>query len=267
MSYLLKVLTINIWNRQGPWERRVQLLRAGIDALAPDIIGMQEVLTDGRRSLADEIFDGSDYRGVFGAAKQMPGGIVFGNTAHSRFPVALEDVVPLPDVGTGSSRSLLVSEIDTPEGPLPFLVTHLNWKFHHGFAREAQVQVLADAIGKRFPVSGGGLPPIMVGDFNARPDATEIRFLTGLQSLDGASCYLCDCFDAVGEGPGYTFDARHNPHAAYTHEPPRRIDYIFVRGPDAQARGVVQSCNVVLDQVSDGVAPSDHFGVYAEILI
>ncbi len=40
----LSVLTLNIWNRQGPWERRLPLLRDGIARLAPDVVGLQEVL-------------------------------------------------------------------------------------------------------------------------------------------------------------------------------------------------------------------------------
>jgi endonuclease/exonuclease/phosphatase family metal-dependent hydrolase len=43
----ITVLTINIWNRSGPWEERRAMLRAGIEALNPDVIGMQEVMSDG----------------------------------------------------------------------------------------------------------------------------------------------------------------------------------------------------------------------------
>jgi endonuclease/exonuclease/phosphatase family metal-dependent hydrolase len=111
------------------------------------------------------------------------------------------------------------------------------------------------------------IPPRFVGDFNAVPEATEVRFLTGLHALDGKSIYLADCFAQVGVGPGFTYDEVRNPFAAQFHEAPRRIDYIFVRGPDAQGRGKPMACRVVLDDVGDGVAPSDHFGVYAELRV
>lgn len=262
---LLKVLTINIWNRQGPWDDRAALLRAGIDALDPDIIGMQEVLSDGTTALSTDVLKGTDYHHTFGLAKEMAGGVQFGNSAHSRWPIRRSDAVPLPSAGTKEYRSLLVTELDTPAGTLPFLVTHLNWKFHHGFAREAQAVAISNIIRDRYPVSGAALPPIVVGDFNARPDATEIRYLTGLHAIGGKSFYLADCFDCVGAGPGHTFDSAGNPHAAMTREPPRRIDYIFVRGPDSQGRGLAKNCRVVLDDVKGDVAPSDHYGVYAEI--
>jgi endonuclease/exonuclease/phosphatase family metal-dependent hydrolase len=158
-----------------------------------------------------------------------------------------------------------MTTIEAPSGKLPFCTTHLNWKFHHGFAREKQVQTIAEAIGQRFPVHGDSLPPVLTGDLNARPEATEIRFLSGLHAIDGNSVYLADCFAEVGEGPGYTFDARSNPFASFTHEAPRRIDYVFVRGPDAKGRGKPLHCRVVMDEIVDGVAASDHAAVYAEI--
>jgi endonuclease/exonuclease/phosphatase family metal-dependent hydrolase len=133
--------------------------------------------------------------------------------------------------------------------------------------REQQVQRIAEVIGTEAPVHGDTLPPVLVGDFNARPEATEIRFLTGLHALEGKSFYLADCFAEVGSGPGHTFDGASNPFAALTHEAPRRIDYVFVRGPDAQGRGKPLAARVVLDTVEDGVAPSDHFGVLSEIAI
>ena len=79
------------------------------------------------------------------------------------------------------------------------------------------------ALHPRAPDVHGVLPAVLVGDFNARPDATEIRFLCGLHALEGTSFYMGDCFDEVGEGPGYTYDPGHNPFAAFTHEAPRRM--------------------------------------------
>jgi endonuclease/exonuclease/phosphatase family metal-dependent hydrolase len=259
----LKILTINIWNRQGPWEARRALLKAGIEALAPDVVGVQEVMSDGSHTLAHEIGDG--YEVAFGVARPLSGGIAFGNAVMSRFPITKSEVVPLPNADTDESRSMLMCELQTPEGPLPFCCTHLAWKFHHGYVREQQVLALARAIKDKLPIRGDVLPAILTGDFNARPDATEIRFLGGRHALEGTSTYLADCFEEVGEGPGYTYDARNNPYAALTAEAPRRIDYVFARGPDEHHRGRPLSARVVLDRVEDGVAPSDHYGVLAEI--
>ncbi len=115
-----------------------------------------------------------------------------------------------------------------------------------------------------------------MGDFNAAPDADEIRFLTGLCALDGKTVYFADAWTFAGQGPGYTFD-RNNHYAAKAHEPSRRIDYIFVRGPDRQFRGEPLRAELAFNAVSlstssvatagEPVWPSDHFGLFADLAV
>jgi len=260
----LTVLTINTWSRSGPWDQRYPLLRRQIEAIGPDVIGMQEVLSDGSTNLAAEIVEGLGYEVAFGRAKKMGMGIAFGNAILSRHPFVGEPtVVPLPNADTRDQRCLVGVEIDTPAGRLPFWCTHLAFRPHHGFVREAQVVAIANAM--ESSRSGEGLAPILVGDLNARPEATEMRFLRGLHSLEGRSCYLIDAFGEAGTGDGFTRDPARNPFAARHHERARRIDYVFVGPPDAHGRGVVTQATVALDEVVDGVAGSDHFGVCATI--
>jgi endonuclease/exonuclease/phosphatase family metal-dependent hydrolase len=239
------------------------MIRRGIERLSPDLIGLQEVIDHEGRSQADEIREGLGYEAAFGAAQDLGGGLRFGNAVLSRWPIPLSRVFPLPTLDSGEHRSLLLAEIASPHGKIPFFVTHLNWKFHHGIVREAQVSAIAALVKAEAPQSG--LPPILVGDFNAQPEAQEIRFLTGLCSLGGKSTYLADCFGQKGKGPGFTFDATRNPFAAPTHEYPRRIDYIFTRGPDTQVRGLPLSAEVVFEEEEEGICATDHYGVLAEI--
>ena len=51
------------------------------------------------------------------------------------------------------------------------------------------------------------------------------------------------------------------------HEYPRRIDYVFVRGPDKKVRGKPLAARVVMEEIEGGVCASDHYGVYAEVSI
>jgi endonuclease/exonuclease/phosphatase family metal-dependent hydrolase len=262
----LRVVTLNIWNQSGPWQQRLQGIRAGLAEIDPDVVGLQEVLRPSSGEAPDQarqIAEGLGYHVAYAAAFDS-GGIEFGNAALSKFPILRSEVFPLPNVDTGESRCLLFAELDAPLGPIPFFVTHLNWRFHEGYVREAQVMAIAEQIKRLAPI--GGFPPVVVGDFNAAPDADEIRFMKGLSTLGGKtkSVYFADTFAIVGRGDGTTF-SRHNPYASDLREPNRRIDYIFVRGPDARGRGEPLDAHVCFDRPIDGIYPSDHFGVSATI--
>jgi endonuclease/exonuclease/phosphatase family metal-dependent hydrolase len=265
MAGRLRILTINIWNRSGPWEERLALLKKGVAAIDPDIVGLQEIIRHEGRTQAEDIGEGLGYHAAFGLAHDIGGGVGFGNAVLSRFPILSHEVFKLPNAGSAEARSMLFTELASSYGKIPFFTTHLNWKFHEGAVREAQVQKIAEIVKQKAPLAG--LPPLLVGDFNAQPEATEIRFLKGLHALNGKSTFFADTFEIAGEGPGFTFDARHNPHAAPTHEYPRRIDYVFVRGPDAEVRGKPLAARVVFTEVVNGVCASDHYGVVAEISI
>lgn len=256
----LRVLTINIWNRQGPWEERKRLLRDGIAALQPDVVGMQEVIRRGDRCQAHELVDGHEV--AFGKARPLDAHADYGNAITSRFPIAKTETIEIPCLDVDEPRSVLAVELDTPTGRLPVLCTHYSWRLDHGYVREAQSLRIAEVLDD---ISPACLPPIFVGDLNAGPSEREIRFLVGQQPIDGRAPALTDCYDAVGAGDGFTFDGRHNAFAEPWKEPPRRIDYIFVDGPDRDGRGTPVAAEVVLNETVDGVHPSDHFGVLARI--
>jgi endonuclease/exonuclease/phosphatase family metal-dependent hydrolase len=260
----LRVVTLNIWNRGGPWEARLDAIRTGLADLEPDIVGLQEVLrptTSDAPDQARQIADGFGYQIAYGASFDG-GGVEFGNAALSKFPILRSEVFALPKLDAPESRCLVFAELDAPFGKVPFFVTHLSWRFNEGHVREAQVKTIAEHIKRLCPIEG--FPPVLVGDFNACPDADEIRYLKGLCSLGGRSVYFADTFGIVGRGEGTTF-TRKNPFAADLREPDRRIDYIFVRGPDQRGRGEPIDAHVCFDLPRNGVYPSDHFGVSATI--
>jgi endonuclease/exonuclease/phosphatase family metal-dependent hydrolase len=262
----LRVATLNIWNRFGPWDQRLVAIREGVKALAPDLLGMQEVLRlePGEGDELDQtvaVGSGFGYHAAYARARDQRW---YGNAALSRWPIAQSATVELPRCGSDEKRCLLHTEIDAPFGRIPFFVTHLNWKFEHGHVREAQVREIAAYI--ESVATPESFPAILVGDFNAAPDSDEIRYLRGLTSLGGQRrVYFQDAFEVAGDGsPGTTF-GRRNPFAAPLREPDRRIDYIFVRGRDERFRGEPVEARVTFDQPVGGTFPSDHFGVVATL--
>ncbi len=265
----LRVLTLNLWNESGPWPQRAQLLRRWIDRLDPDVIGFQEVLRGESRDLAAELIEGRSFALAFGEAMRFwsDQGLAFGNAVASRWPIIDSEVLSLSHAGDGERRCALGVTVDAPFGPIGVTCTHLHWKLHHGRVRERQVREVCAFARRRRP--RGGFPPILLGDFNAEPDSAEIRFITGLQSLEGESVCFYDGWRIAGEprfpnDPGYTWDNR-NPYAASVHEPDRRIDYVFAGYPLPGGVGRFERCRLVCDAPEGEVWPTDHFGVFAEL--
>ena len=257
----LRVATLNIWNRMGPWDERLAGIARTIAALEPDIFGLQEVIQwPGTFEQDAALRDTLKMNVYFGRHPESD--FPMGNAIASKHPFARTETFLLPHCGTDERRSLVFAEVTTPHGKVPVFSTHLNWKLHEGHVREEQIRFVTDAIAELAPVTG--FPPILVGDMNAEPDSDEMRFLRGLTRLGGKSVYFADCFAIRGNGPGFTY-ARENPFAAVYREPPRRIDYIYVRGPNQEGKGEPLSCNVCFDEAVNGVFPSDHFGLVADI--
>jgi endonuclease/exonuclease/phosphatase family metal-dependent hydrolase len=181
----------------------------------------------------------------------------------SRWPIVHTDVRQLPGREGAEPRTVLAALVETPAGLVPVLTTHLDCEFDAGWVRERQV-LLLDQLARELS-RRAELPPLVLGDFNAHPDSTEMRFLRGLASLEGRSTYFQDAWEAAGPGgPGCTWDNR-NRFAACAYEPNRRIDYILVGAPGAGGRGQVVSSRLAFDQPVGDLFASDHFGVLADL--
>ncbi len=258
----LRVLTLNIWNRSDPWEDRLALIREGIEVLSPDLIALQEVINLGDDfDQAALIADGFGYARTWG--KSPASDLPFGNAILSRWPIAETQVMALPKIEDEEDRSLVHAQIAAPFGTVHFFNTHLAWRLHEGHVRAAQMKFIAKVIEG---VPEHEFPPILVGDFNAEPDADEVRYLRGLTTLGEArGVSFLDAYSFVNSNhTGYTF-SRENAFTLSAGEPSRRIDYIFVRGPDGRRRAEPTSANVCFDAQRDGVWASDHFGVFVTL--
>jgi endonuclease/exonuclease/phosphatase family metal-dependent hydrolase len=111
----------------------------------------------------------------------------------------------------------------------------------------------------------GDQPVVLMGDFNAESSSEEIGVLKAAGFID--------VYARLNALPGYTWDGALNSNIKqqksihpddFWEEPTRkRIDYIFIRGRDLQALG----SEVVLDLSVEGLFPSDHFGVMADLAL
>ncbi len=276
----LRVVTLNFWGTQAPLERRLDLAARQLEALAPDVVGMQEVRPlDGKsgRTTADVLAERLGFDRVYAVAVSwaddlLGPGIAAGEEGLAiltRFPIVEERVTQLPQPRPAEARILLSARIGAPTGPFWFHTTHLHYRLDDGIAREEQV-VAVDQVVRSLGREAADLPQIVVGDFNAPPDSDEIRFLRGLTSLAGRRTHFQDAWLRVRpDDPGFTWSSE-NPQTRPLRslDLDRRIDYVFVTTRRKDGRGTVRDARLVLEQrEADGVCASDHFGVMAEVQI
>jgi endonuclease/exonuclease/phosphatase family metal-dependent hydrolase len=264
----VRVLTINLWGEQPPLERRMALLIEGIAALTPDVVALQEVQDrpPGLPNQAAALAAAVGMQSVFAPAVAFRGGHE-GLALLSRFPIVGHEARPLPHATTDEARVVLSAGFEAGgAAPLWVHTTHLNYRLHHGQQREDQVMAVEAAVAAR----PDAVPQVVLGDFNARPDSDEIRWLTGLHTLGGRRVCFQDAWARVHpDAPGWTW-ASANPQTRSLSflQLDRRLDYIFVTPQRRDGRGRILDCRVVFDQPgADGVFVSDHYGLLADIQI
>jgi endonuclease/exonuclease/phosphatase family metal-dependent hydrolase len=258
---VLRVLTLNIWNLSGRWRSRREAILRVVRRCGPDVVCLQEVVANERGNqaewLASEL---GDWSIAYAGEPLVAATARFGNAVLSRWPIETHSSAQLPYVPDELEVQRVVVHART--GGVDVFSTHLAWQLHDAALRERQVQALVRFVSARTDPAAP-LGPVVAGDFNAEPDSSAVRYLSGLASLDGTSVYLQDAWRLAGDGgPGITWSNR-NPHAALDREPDRRIDYIFSGFHGRAGGGRPVECRVVADEPADGIWPSDHFGLLA----
>lgn len=251
MSIELKVMSFNsrvavkmdgincFWNR-------TERILAMIKEEDPAIIGLQEVTPEMQEWYVDHL---DDYTVVgIGREKGYRGestAVAFKKRLLSLISADSVMLSSTPHVhgsfyeGTDQSRcpriytKLLLKHKGVDE---PFWIYNLHTDHQGAIARQmACLQVLQDISVQRFPA-------IVTGDFNALPDAPEIRLFTA-----SAACPLVDTTESLGG----TFHS----YGRITEK--WKIDYVFA----SSTLRVLRSA-VVEDEGVDGVYLSDHQPIY-----
>jgi endonuclease/exonuclease/phosphatase family metal-dependent hydrolase len=261
----MRILTQNVL---GPahghgWDRRRAVLVDGFRALAPDVVALQEVV-----DVPDLL--GPGWHEVWHPTRADDGE---GAALASRWPIG--QVHTIDGRITDRARELawsgtVLAEVLAPEPLGPFFVLHHKPIYHGDGEREREVQAVAAARLVRAVVPDPDRHVVLLGDFDARPDAASMRFWTGRQSLDGTSVSYHDAWESAhGDAPGLTFTPE-NPLVrvgGWHLVRGRRIDYVLVRGRPQGPTLQVRSCERVFVDPVDGVQASDHYGVLAELVV
>lgn len=255
---IISIVSLNMLHGHSDFEylpRRLVLIAAEIQRLAPDIVLLQEVpwtlkTGNGAEYLAEQT--GMNY--AYYRANGNKWAIFFeeGEAILSRYPLTHLSFTELkPQADFFEHRVVLHATATTPAGELDLFVTHLT--DGEEIANQAQAKSL-----KTFVESTATENALIAGDFNAREDEAHMVSLAG---------EWIDSFRALHpEKPGFTSsidDLRTGPEETLE----KRIDYIFIRPLGEKSLNILKA-EVVFNQpfqTEDGwLWASDHAGVMVE---
>jgi endonuclease/exonuclease/phosphatase family metal-dependent hydrolase len=247
----VRLVTFNTHHGVGPDARhdlpRLATLLAAADA---DVICLQAV----DRHFGDRSEDvdqalllsrALDMQLAWGPAIDVPGAdptaTGYGNALLSRLPILISDVHALP--GPGEPRIALRTMVELDGGALWVISTHLT----AGSAEERAAQVAA-LTGLHSDDMATG---VLVGDFNADPDAPE---------LEPVRRRFRDAWEVAAERDdqaGWRFWRRDEGHTHPAGAPHRRIDQVWVSDGIAVASA----------RVLDAAGASDHLPVVVDLRV
>ena len=243
----VKVVTFNIWHNQQDWPRRRDGIVAGLRAMKPDVVCLQEVLQNVDLSnQAQTLAESMGYHYTFASVDTVGSVKRYGNAILSRHPLLAEHghrLLPQNDY-----RVVAHARIAMGKQALDVYCTHLHHKSDSSGENVRSIQ-LSDLLD--FVDSTATGASILAGDFNARPDAPEMEVLRPRFR----DAYAATHPDLQGEGPTTL-----NPHAGHA---PRRIDYVFY-----DTRSVLRpvEAEVIFNEAgADSVWASDHFGMLVRL--
>ncbi|MFF8780761.1 endonuclease/exonuclease/phosphatase family protein [Streptomyces sp. NPDC015140] len=259
----MRVVTWNLWWRFGAWADRQKAILAVLRELRPDVVGLQEVwAADDGENLAGWL---ARELGLHWAWAPSPaperwqrrigdGSVGIGTAVLSRWPVVERAVLRLPAPGeVDDGRLAFHVRLDAPGHQVPFCTVHLNSGAGASEVRRAQVASLVDFVAAHR--HGTGFPAVVTGDFNARPGSPEVRPLRTAR-LHDAWLHAGPGLPSGTWGPGDP-DGPDGLSA--------RIDHVYVGPPGPGGLGRVRAVRRAGDRPVDGVRPSDHAAVVADL--
>ena len=242
----MKILTLNTWSDNGPFEIRRRLILSELKQLKPDVLCLQEVFQAG---FADEIKTACQFQNVYA---NFTAGLVI----LSRLPFESMDTVVYNTLSPSEymSRHAILVNLKSDTQSFWIVNTHLSWRLEDDKIRAKQAEELLECVKA---LEG---PVILTGDFNSLPDSEPVS------KLKQAGFH--DLFDRLHpKEKGFTWDNDRNPYLK-NHSilfPNRRIDFILPQ-ENLLAQLPKQTCRLAFAEPdAAGHFASDHFGLMADL--
>ena len=264
----MRVMTWNVWWRfGGNWRERAAGIRITLETYQPDVVGLVETWSADGTTQPDVLAGHLGMHAAFAPTSLPPApdpveepgqlGATVGLGLLSRWPFLRTEVRELPHTERpGPAPTALIGTLDHPRGHLHVIVTCREWEPQYAADRAAQTVALAELVTD--PAFDGPLPVLLIGDLNAPPDEPELAPLRAV---------TVDTWEAGGGDPGATTLDSLLPYAplAATTLIDRRIDHVLVRPGRPDATVTVRGAFIAGDRPIDGLYPSDHYAIGADL--
>jgi len=242
----LTVVTLNLWNDQHDWPKRLNVILAEMRRLKPDVICLQEVLQNpALRNQAETLGDSLGCHMQFATVDGPERPKRYGNAILTPHPVSVGEARNLEP--TDDYRAVAHVRFAWRGREIDAYSTHLHHTPQGGAIRATQIRHLLAYVDS----TRGAGPTVIAGDFNAELGTPEMNLITARH---------VDAFRALhpkaSRSKAVTFNARFGVD-------PGAIDHIFVERKTATALTPI-GCEVIFRTVGpDSVWASDHYGVVA----
>ena len=254
----MKIATYNIWNEKSNIAVRTEQLIQEIIRIDADIIGLQEVLPD----FWEELIKLVDYK--YHAYRLVP-------PANDGYGLAFLSKYPLTSTfflhdSAEFQNSFALNVTFSADGS-NFSATNVHLPWDSVLAREKQIIAITNYINSQREELNFS---ILLGDFNCSDNSSVHRFLIREQSLSGCEAIWDDIASEHAKINGYdvapTLDFATNPRWKYEAPYPGWVvDRILINGEYGDYK--ISNVSLFGTDISPetGLAPSDHYGVLANI--
>jgi endonuclease/exonuclease/phosphatase family metal-dependent hydrolase len=201
------IISYNIWNWNGDWPVRKQLIADVVKENHPDVVGFQEIRTrlgSGTNQLEELAALLPGYHYVYQPAMYYRDDAE-GVGILTKYPILSTQYINLthvPGTADANKRVVLKTLLDTPFGLFNFFATHFSYA--KGLGQMSNAMELLNWMHQQEP---GPAPQVVVGDFNIYTDFLRpVDFLTGKTSYLGKTGDLRDIWETLyPDDNGYTF--------------------------------------------------------------
>ena len=242
----LTVVTLNLWNDQQEWPRRLNVIVPELRRLHPDVVCLQEVLQNPNlRNQAETLGDSLGCHVQFATVDGPERPKRYGNailTPHRVLVGESRNLSPADDY-----RAVAHVRFEWRGRQVDAYSTHLHHTAEGGSIRATQIRHLLAWVDS----TRGDGPVVLAGDFNCQLGSPELNLVTARYA---------DVFHAVHPGASREEAATYNAHFGTD---PGAIDHVFVL-PKGALKPL--ACDRIFDTATqDSVWASDHFGVVARL--